>query len=141
MEYTLKNLKEMEEFGLRIGRALKGAELIGLRGPLGAGKTTLTKSIAKALDVKEDIISPTFNIIKIYKTNKGELYHIDAYRLENLGYDPVLDDYIFNDNEIRIIEWYNFLDEDLFDNAIKIEIRVNPDQSRTISIEGGLCLE
>ena len=139
MEYIIKNLEELEQFGYKIGNALKGNELIGLKGNLGAGKTTLTKYIAKALGVKEEIISPTFNIIKIYETKFGELYHIDAYRLENLGYDPILDDYIFNDNAIKIIEWFNFLDDDIFsENSITISIEVLDDNSRKIVIKGDL---
>ena len=135
-------LKTLKDFGRRLGKALKVNELIGLKGPLGAGKTTLTKYIAKELEVKEEIISPTFNIIKVYDSIKGPLYHIDAYRLENLGYDPVLDDYIFDENAIRIIEWYNYLDdEDLFKDAIKISISIKENNVREIEIEGDLCID
>ena len=142
MKVELKTLKDVEDFGRRLGKALKGNELIGLKGPLGAGKTTLTKYIAKELGVKEEIISPTFNIIKVYDSIKGPLYHIDAYRLENLGYDPVLDDYIFDEGAIRIIEWYNYLDdEDLFKDAIKISISIKENNVREIEIEGDLCID
>lgn len=142
MKVELKTLKDVEDFGRRLAKALKGNELIGLKGPLGAGKTTLTKYIAKELGVKEEIISPTFNIIKVYDSIKGPLYHIDAYRLENLGYDPVLDDYIFDENAIRIIEWYNYLDdEDLFKDAIKISISIKENNVREIEIEGDLCID
>lgn len=142
MKVELKTLKDVEDFGRRLAKALKGNELIGLKGPLGAGKTTLTKYIAKELGVKEEIISPTFNIIKVYDSIKGPLYHIDAYRLENLGYDPVLDDYIFDEGAIRIIEWYNYLDdEDLFKDAIKISISIKENNVREIEIEGDLCID
>ena len=142
MKVELKTLKDVEDFGRRLGKALTGNELIGLKGPLGAGKTTLTKYIAKELGVKEEIISPTFNIIKVYDSIKGPLYHIDAYRLENLGYDPVLDDYIFDEGAIRIIEWYNYLDdEDLFKDAIKISISIKENNVREIEIEGDLCID
>ncbi len=142
MKVELKTLKDVEDFGRRLAKALKGNELIGLKGPLGAGKTTLTKYIAKELGVKEEIISPTFNIIKVYDSIKGPLYHIDAYRLENLGYDPVLDDYIFDEGAIRIIEWYNYLDdEDLFKDAIEISISIKENNVREIEIEGDLCID
>ena len=100
MEYLLKTLEDLEQFGYKIGKALKGYELVGLSGDLGAGKTTMTKYIGKALGVKEEIISPTFNIVKVYEGDKNRLYHIDAYRLENLGYDPILDDYLFDDQAV-----------------------------------------
>ena len=142
MKVVLRTLEDLENFGLKLGKALKGNELIGLKGNLGAGKTTLTKYIAKALDVKEELISPTFNIIKVYDSTKGPLYHIDCYRLENLGYDPILDDYIFDKDALRIIEWYNFLDDDdLFKDAIKIEINVLDNNERELLIEGDLCID
>ena len=142
MEYILKSLEELEQFGYKIGKALRGNELIGLKGDLGAGKTTLTKYIGKALEIKEEIISPTFNIVKVYENDKGtKLYHIDAYRLENLGYDPVLDDYLFDDNAIKIVEWFNFLDDDIFYNAIKLYIDVIEKGYRRIKIEGDLCID
>ena len=141
MDYIIKNLEDLEKFGYKLGKALKGFELIGLKGPLGAGKTTLTKYIAKALGVKEEIISPTFNIVREYdiKDNK-KLYHIDAYRLEDLGYDPILDDYLFDDDAIKIVEWFNFLDDDIFSDSIKIYIDPQEDGSRIIKVEG-LCLD
>lgn len=141
MIVELKTLEDLENFGYKFGKALKGNETILLSGPLGAGKTTFTKNIGKALMVKEDIISPTFNIIKVYDSITGPLYHIDAYRLEDLGYDPILDDYIFDDNAIKIIEWYNYLDDGLFTNPITIDIKVNEDNSRTFNITGEICLD
>ncbi|MBP5342447.1 tRNA (adenosine(37)-N6)-threonylcarbamoyltransferase complex ATPase subunit type 1 TsaE [bacterium] len=142
MIVELKTQEMLENFGWKLGKSLKGNELIGLKGPLGAGKTTLTKAIALALNVKENIISPTFNIIKVYDSPLAPLYHIDCYRLENMGYDPILDDYIFDENAIRIIEWYNFLnDDELFKNAIKIEISVKEDNTRVLNIEGDICID
>ena len=140
MEYLLKTLEDLEQFGYKIGKALKGSELIGLSGDLGAGKTTMTKYIGKALSIKEEIISPTFNIVKVYDGDK-RLYHIDAYRLENLGYDPILDDYLFDDDAIKVVEWFNYLDEEIFDKAIKIYIEVLDDNSRMVKVEGDLCID
>ena len=140
MKVEIKSLKELEEFALKFSKNLKGNELIALKGDLGAGKTTFTKGIGKALKVKEDIISPTFNIVKVYSSVLGPLYHIDAYRLENMGYDPVLDDYLFDDNAIKVVEWYNYLDSDLFIDAIKIDITVLPNGNRVFDIEG-ICID
>ena len=139
MKVEINNLKELEKFAFEFSKHLKGNETIGLKGPLGAGKTTFTKGIGKALKVKEEIISPTFNIVKVYDSILGPLYHIDCYRLENLGYDPILDDYLFDDKAIKVVEWYNFLEEDLFTDAIKIEIAVINDK-RILNIEG-ICLD
>ncbi|MCX6753845.1 MAG: tRNA (adenosine(37)-N6)-threonylcarbamoyltransferase complex ATPase subunit type 1 TsaE, partial [Candidatus Nomurabacteria bacterium] len=69
----------------------KNATVISLSGDLGAGKTTITKEIAKQLGIKENVVSPTFVIMKIYKLkssskhyfNFKKLIHIDAYRIED----------------------------------------------------------
>lgn len=86
------------------------ASLVVLSGELGAGKTALSKEIAKYLGIKEKIISPTFVIMKIYKTkdkNFKKLIHIDAYRLSKdselaiLGWEEIMKD----KNNIVLVEW------------------------------------
>ena len=86
------------------------ASLVVLSGELGAGKTALSKEIAKYLGIKEKIISPTFVIMKIYKTkdkNFKKLIHIDAYRLNKdselaiLGWEEIMKD----KNNIVLVEW------------------------------------
>ncbi len=141
MKLIINNLDELKMLGEKIGKSLKGGELIGLKGNLGVGKTTLTKYIAKSIGVKEEVISPTFNIVKVYESNKGMLYHIDAYRLEELKYDPILDDYLFDDSAIKIVEWYNFIEENLYDFKIVIDIKLLPDSKREINIMGDLCID
>lgn len=139
MKKIINNLEEMEMFAYEFASKLKGNELIAMKGELGAGKTTFTKLVGKALNVKEDIISPTFNIIKVYKCKLGNLYHIDAYRLENLGYDPVLDDYLYDYNSLRFVEWFNYLDDPIFSDGIRMYFDVdNKTGVRTITIEGGM---
>lgn len=141
MEVLINGLDELKQLSYKIGKSLKGNELIALKGPLGAGKTTFTKYLGEYLGVKENIISPTFNIIREYKMNTGMFYHIDAYRLEDLGYDPILDDYLYS-NHIKVVEWYNFLNDPIFDNSIKIEIRIIDEKKRLFIIEGlDICLD
>ncbi|MBI3397365.1 threonylcarbamoyl-AMP synthase [Candidatus Woesebacteria bacterium] len=82
--------------------------IFALVGPMGVGKTVLTKGIAKAIGIKEEIISPTFNLVLDYETkNQGSLTHIDAWRMENqeelniIGFEQLLK----NKNAILSIEW------------------------------------
>ena len=86
------------------------ATILGLYGELGAGKTTLTQNIAKALGVKEKVLSPTFVIMKIFdlkNPNFKKLIHIDAYRLEDskelsvLGWNEIIND----PTNLVLIEW------------------------------------
>ena len=71
--------------GIKIASLLFKESLILLTGDLGAGKTTFTKGIAKGLNIKDEVNSPTFNILKCYFNKPLNLYHIDAYRLEGVN--------------------------------------------------------
>ena len=76
------------------------ATILALEGDLGAGKTTLTKAIAKELGVAETVISPTFVIAKFYETSGPfkRLAHVDAYRIES-------------EDELRVLNWKDILSE------------------------------
>lgn len=96
--------------------------VIALTGDLGAGKTTFTKGIGKALGIKRVINSPTFTIMKIYnaenkKNGIDKLYHLDVYRLSSSGSDFELEEYFYLDG-LTIIEWadiiYDLLPSDLW---------------------------
>ena len=77
MKITARNIEDTERLGKIIARCLEKGTVICLDGELGAGKTTLTKFIAKESGVKENIVSPTFTIIKEYE-GKLPLYHMDV---------------------------------------------------------------
>ncbi len=96
--------KKTNQIGQKLATFLEPGDVLGLSGELGAGKTVLTKGVAKGLKVKETITSPTFAIIREYK-GRLPLFHFDVYRieakqLEELGYE----DYFFS-NGVSIIEW------------------------------------
>lgn len=96
---------DMEELGRRFGEALQAGDLVVLTGPLGAGKTTLTRGIAQALDVRGRIQSPTFVIARTHPSlgDGPALVHVDAYRL---GTDGELDDLDIDfAHSVVIAEW------------------------------------
>lgn len=109
------NIENIEKKALEIlefigSNPKEKAVILALSGDLGTGKTTITKEIAKHLGVRENVISPTFVIMKIYKTKDKifkNLIHIDAYRLENdeeilmLGWKDMIED----KNNLIILEW------------------------------------
>lgn len=119
---VLKGLKETEEFGEKLGSILKPGDIISLTGDLGAGKTTLTKSIGKGLGVEDYITSPTFTLINEYK-GRINLYHFDVYRLEGSMdlYDLGFEEYIYSEG-ISIIEWGDKIEEALPKERINIRI-------------------
>ena len=87
--------EETIALGYKIGKKLKKGDIIAMQGTLAAGKTTITKGIAQALEISEEITSPTFCLISEY-SGKMPLYHMDVYRLDgtedfiNLGVDDML---------------------------------------------------
>ncbi len=106
---------------------LTNATVISLSGELGAGKTTLTQEIARQLKVKENIISPTFVIMKKYEVTDEKfkyLIHIDAYRLEKseelmkLGWQEILED----KNNLIIIEWPENVPDCIPKDALTVKI-------------------
>lgn len=129
MEIILSGLKETEEFGIKLGKILKGGDILCLNGDLGAGKTTLTKSIGLGLGVDDYITSPTFALINEY-SGRNPVYHFDVYRLENVEelYDLGFDEYFYS-NGVSIIEW-----------ADKIE-KLLPKERIVLDIEKGINLE
>ena len=126
----IANEKETEKIGEMIaGKATPGT-VIALIGDLGTGKTTLTKYIAKGLGVTETVTSPTFNIIREYRSGRIPLYHFDVYRIADpdemyeLGYE----EYFYGDG-ICVVEWADIIEKLLPEDAV------------IISIEGGASEE
>jgi tRNA threonylcarbamoyladenosine biosynthesis protein TsaE len=127
-------------FGERIGGSLSGGEVILLFGGLGAGKTLLTKGILHGLgyDVDE-VTSPSFTLVNLYKTEKFDVYHIDLWRL-NASQDVAaavgLDDILENDRAVTIIEWADRLGDHRFPiEPIRVAIEGDGDEPRRISVE------
>lgn len=106
--------------GQELGQLLQSRDIIVLSGDLGAGKTTLTKGIAKGLEISQMIKSPTYTIVREYE-GRLPLYHLDVYRI---GDDPDsidLDDFLYGDG-VTIIEWGELLDVDLLDDYLSVTI-------------------
>lgn len=101
--YT-NDANETINLGETIGKLLKCGDVVLLDGDLGAGKTTFTKGIGKALGVKRVINSPTFTIVKEYRGDNVKLYHLDLYRLDGVGEDFDLEEY-FSNESICVCEW------------------------------------
>jgi tRNA threonylcarbamoyladenosine biosynthesis protein TsaE len=103
--------RETKAWGRRLGSMLEGGELLGFTGELGAGKTCFIKGLARGLSLREeDILSPTFTMIQEHR-GRLPLYHIDLYRLEEVGLDDMgLREYLFSSG-IAAVEWFERLRE------------------------------
>lgn len=137
MEIKLEDLRETEEFGIKLGRLLKSGDILCLNGDLGAGKTTMTKSIGLGLGVEEYITSPTFALINQYR-GRIPVYHFDVYRLEHVEelYDLGFDEYFYGDG-VCIIEWGDRIEKMLPKDRIIIDIKKgNNLDERILYIDG-----
>ncbi|EMF0035327.1 tRNA (adenosine(37)-N6)-threonylcarbamoyltransferase complex ATPase subunit type 1 TsaE [Enterococcus hirae] len=115
----LSGLDKTEELAKVIGEvALPGDNLV-LTGDLGAGKTTLTKGIARGLGIEQIIKSPTYTIIREYDQGRLPLYHMDIYRVAASGADLGLDEY-FEGDGLSVIEWGNLLEEALPEDYLEL---------------------
>ena len=123
------NQAETIALGKRLGEHLEKGMTIILRGELAAGKTTFTKGIGEALNIREVINSPTFTILKIYEGNLT-LYHVDAYRLEGNSYDLGISEY--EDDGITVIEWPEYYEEYLPEEYLEVNFTDIDDDSREI---------
>ena len=130
-----KTPEATESLGVRLGKACHGGEIFLLVGELGAGKTHLTKGLAKGLGVKGVVTSPTFNIMKIYEGRRLTLCHVDAYRLQSthdllaLG----IEEYIESSSTVTVIEWADLVSDLDPHGAIKIKFK-NTAAGREIKI-------
>ncbi|MCK8623913.1 tRNA (adenosine(37)-N6)-threonylcarbamoyltransferase complex ATPase subunit type 1 TsaE [Apilactobacillus xinyiensis] len=116
----VNNAEQTMQYGQAIAPFLQPQDVILLDGDLGAGKTTFTKGLAKGLGIKKNIKSPTFTIIREYQDGRIPLYHMDVYRLDDGSGDELgLDEY-FNGDGVNVIEWSQFVEDELPDNYLKI---------------------
>ena len=132
MQVITRNFEETIEYGYKIGLLLEGGDTILLAGDLGAGKTTFTKGIGKALGINRVINSPTFTIVKEYHGNL-DLYHLDLYRLDGLGNDFDLEEY-FSRAGVVVCEWPDNVSEIIPNEYLLIEIFRGEGDSRIIKL-------
>lgn len=115
--------------GYRLGRRLRGGDVVLLSGDLGAGKTTFTQGVAASLGIDGPVASPTFTLINEYEGASAAgspltLYHIDLYRLSGAGVETLgLDDYLGAADGLALVEWPQVAPEALPASALTVEIQ------------------
>ena len=116
----------------------KGHSLIAFYAPMGAGKTTFTTAICRALGVESDAVSsPTFSIVNEYRTKSGDsVFHFDFYRINRIAeaLDRGFSDYI-DSGCLCLMEWPENIEEILPEETLKVSISVEDNGSRTVSWE------
>jgi tRNA threonylcarbamoyl adenosine modification protein YjeE len=121
LDTSVDSTEAMGELGARLAAVLRAGDLVVLTGPLGAGKTTLTRGLGAALGARGQVSSPTFVLARTHPTTAGpDLVHVDAYRLS----DPVeLDDLDLDwDAAIVVVEWGRGMVDGISDSVLDVEI-------------------
>lgn len=133
--FITNSKEETQALGISLSKHLSKGDVVLLEGDLGAGKTAFTGGVAKGLGIEEDVISPTFNIMKCYFNGSIPLYHIDAYRLEGQNIDIGLDEYIEGDGAC-LIEWPIYIKPLIPDEFMRITIHNLGEDKRELTFEG-----
>ena len=132
----IARLADLDRAAKEFLKAIGDATLVAFYAPMGAGKTTFTTAVCKALGVQEDAISsPTFAIVNEYRGGAGQpIYHFDFYRIERPeeALDIGLYDYL-DSGDLCLMEWPENIDALLPEETLKVFITVNPDGSRTLA--------
>ena len=140
IDYEIGKIESEEDtrkLGLAIAEAAEAGDVVALIGDLGTGKTALTRYIAEGLGVTNTISSPTFTIVKEYKSGRMPLYHFDVYRLGDSEefLDIGAEEYLYGDG-LCVIEWADIVEDVLPEKTVTISIEYgSKDGERLVTIK------
>ncbi|MBR5741712.1 MAG: tRNA (adenosine(37)-N6)-threonylcarbamoyltransferase complex ATPase subunit type 1 TsaE, partial [Firmicutes bacterium] len=137
----LASLEDTERLGRLIAKNAKPGMVIALSGDLGAGKTTLTQSIAKELGVKEPVTSPTFTLIQEYKDGRLPLYHFDVYRLSSAEEleDIGAEEYFYGKG-LSVVEWADRAGSLIPSDAVRISLAYGEKENERVATVRGMLV-
>ena len=132
-EYTLD---EIESAASEIIKAFDGRKIVRFIGEMGAGKTTMIKSLCKLLGVDEEVTSPTFAIVNEYEGAGCRVFHFDFYRVKNQqeAIDLGLADYFYS-GEYVFMEWPQLVDDFMPDDVVTLTIKEIDSTKRHATVE------
>lgn len=142
-KHTTRSVEETLALGERLAALLPAGTVVALSGDLGAGKTALTKGVARGLGVSDTVTSPTFALVNEHAARDGRrLYHVDLYRLDRpqQAVDIGIEEELAPDGW-TIIEWAEKLGDVLPVNAVRIDIEITGENERRITVRGMRSLE
>lgn len=137
MQVVTETAAETEALGEKMGSLLQGGEILALFGPMGMGKTTFTRGVARGLGSNDSVSSPTFALVHEY-TGRVPLYHFDMFRVTTWNdlYSTGFFDYL-ESGGILVIEWSENIEGALPETAVRIEISPGKTETeRIFTIEG-----
>ena len=136
-EVIIRDTADLDRAAAEFLEKIGDNTLVAFFAPMGAGKTTFTTALCKALGVTDPVGSPTFAIVNEYLRADGDyMYHFDFYRINKMSeaVEIGLDDYLCS-GCLCIMEWPENVEELLPEDTLRVNITVNPDLSRTLTWE------
>jgi tRNA threonylcarbamoyladenosine biosynthesis protein TsaE len=124
--------EETELLGGRVAASLRPGDIVVLAGGLGAGKTLFTKGLASGLGVEQQVVSPSFVLVREYRSGFMPLIHADVYRLDSINEFDDLDVLELSKDGVLVIEWGGAVESALPPDHLRIEFEVNEDDSRLL---------
>ncbi len=125
-------------FGERLGAALRSRAVVGLVGPLGAGKTRLVQGIARGAGYDGRVRSPTFALLHVYR-GRLPIRHMDLYRLDALDEGTAGEwEEAMETDGLTLVEWSDRFDDILPDGAVEVELAPEGPSRRRITLRGWL---
>lgn len=136
MELKVSGLDELPKAAAQILKQAGRHRIFLLYGEMGAGKTTLIKSLCNLLEVEDTVSSPTFSIVNEYSGNKGTVYHFDFYRIktESEALDLGYEDYFYSGNYC-FIEWPEKIPNLLPDDFVELKLLQTSENERVIKVK------
>ena len=135
---TTRSADETQALGERLGKQLGAAGVVWLRGPLGSGKTLLAKGLFQSQGIDPNrVTSPSFTLVNRYRDEPTPLYHIDLYRLDDIGSaldDLGLEDLIEDGGGLTVIEWGERLAGHFVSPDLDVTIRPQENEDRRIEL-------
>ncbi len=134
--YDTNSEEQTQALAEQLAKTLKKGGFIALDGDLGAGKTVFAKGVARGLHVKEQVVSPTYTLLRVYETGDMPLYHFDVYRVESA--DELCDTGFFDYAEgdgVCVCEWADRIKEELPVRRINVRIERVDGDKRKITVD------
>lgn len=136
MTYVSKSESDTYKIAAEFAATLNGGEIVLLSGELGAGKTAFVKGLAAALGITDEVTSPTFTLMNVYR-GVLTLYHFDVYRLHSgeEAYAAGLTEFFGEAGSVSCIEWWENVADAIVGDTIKITINYLENEMREINVE------
>jgi tRNA threonylcarbamoyladenosine biosynthesis protein TsaE len=127
---------DTEALGSRLASSLRRGDVVVLAGGLGAGKTLFTRGLATGLGVEDQVVSPSFVLVREYRSGFMPVIHVDVYRLGSMNEFDDLDVLEMSKNGVLVIEWGEAVESVLPTDYLRVEFEVLEDESRLLRFKG-----